>query len=313
MQGYEALRERAAWADLSARGRLRATGDDRVRLLHAMTTNHIQQLAAGGGCPVFFLNPQGRILAAAYILAFPDALLIDTEPESRGFLYEHLDRYIIADDVTLEDVTASTVEIGIEGPQSPAVLAALGAPVPDLPYAHQEWNGASVVRSDAVGVTGFSLIAPASERAALVARIESAGVPAAGPEALRVVRLENGVPRYGEDITDRQVPHETQRLEFVHFQKGCYIGQEIVERVRARGGVHRFLVPLEIEGSDPLSGGTKIETGGKDIGEITSSAFSPARGKVVALGYVRLHDVPAGASVTAAGRSLRIGVTERRP
>jgi aminomethyltransferase len=306
MQGYEALRERAAWIDLTARGRLRATGEDRVRLLHAMTTNHIQQLAPGDGCPVFFLNPQGRILAAAFILAFSDALLIDTEPESRSFLYEHLDRYIIADDVTLEDVTSSTVEIGIEGPDAPHVLAAIGAPVAAAPYAHQEWNGASVVRFDAAGVTGFSIIAPAEERSSLVARIEAAGAAPAGAEAVRVVRLENGVPRYGEDITDRQVPHETQRLDFVHFQKGCYIGQEIVERVRARGGVHRFLVPLEIDGAEPLPAGAKIETGGKEIGEITSAAYSPAHGQVVALGYVRLNEIPAGAPLATAGRAVRI-------
>jgi tRNA-modifying protein YgfZ len=306
MQGYEALRERAAWVDLSARGRIRLTGEDRVRLLHAMTTNHIQQLAPGGGCPVFFLNAQGRILAAAFVLAFSDALLIDTEPESRGFLYEHLDRYIIADDVTLENITEATVEIGIEGPHAPRVLAALGAPVPAAPYAHQQWNGASVVRFDPLGVLGFSVVAPAGERGALIARIEAAGALAAGAEAARVVRLENGVPRYGEDITDRQVPHETQHLEAVHFQKGCYIGQEIVERVRTRGGVHRFLVPLEIEGTEPLPAGAKVEAAGKEVGEITSAAYSPARGNVVALGYVRLHEIPAGVPLAAAGRAVRL-------
>jgi folate-binding protein YgfZ len=306
MQGYEALREDAAWLDLSARGRLRATGDDRVRLLHAMCTNHIEQLTPGQGCPAFFLNPQGHILAAAFILKFADALSIDTEPETRQSLYEHLDRYIIADDVTLEDTTAATVELGIEGPHSARVIESLGAPVPPAPYAHADWNGIAVIRFDAVGVEGFALVGPAGERDALIARIEAAGAPAASADAARVVRIEHGLPRYGEEITARDLPHETQRLEAVHFQKGCYIGQEIVERVRSRGGVHRYLVPLEVEGAAPLPPESKLEAGGKQVGELASSAWSPARGKVVALGYVRLDEIPSGAALSAAGRAVRI-------
>ncbi len=306
MQGYEALRDHAAWIDLSSRGRLRATGEDRVRLLHAMSTNHIQQLTPGGGCSAFFLNAQGRILAAAVILAEEDALLIDTEPETRRSLYEHLDRYIIADDVTLEDVTESTVEIGIEGPLAPRVLEALGAPAPAAPYAHERWEGGSVIRFDALGIHGYALIAPAGARGDLVHRVEAGGAIAADAEAARVVRIENAVPRYSEDITEQHLPHETQQLSAVHFDKGCYIGQEIVERVRARGGVHRFLVPLEIEGLEPVAAGTPAEAGGKAVGEITSSACSPALGKVVALGYVRLKDIPADAQLSVAGRVARL-------
>ena len=108
MNGYKALRESAAWIDLSARGKICVNGDDRARLLHAITTNHIQQLTPGTGCYVFFLNAQGRVLADANILCREDHLLIDTEPEVRERIYAHLDHYIIADDVTLEDMTART-------------------------------------------------------------------------------------------------------------------------------------------------------------------------------------------------------------
>src|SRR5713226_1166066 len=113
--GYQALRETVGYLDLSARGKIIATGEDRVRLLHAMTTNHIQQLTAGQGCYAFFLNPQGRILADANIFVLPDKILIDVEPEVRERLYQHLDKFIIADDVTLEDASESLSGLGVEG------------------------------------------------------------------------------------------------------------------------------------------------------------------------------------------------------
>jgi tRNA-modifying protein YgfZ len=311
MVGYEALRERAGWLDLSARGRIRATGEDRVRLLHAMTTNHIEQLKPGDGCYAFFLNAQGRILADTVLLALEDSLLLDTEPETRAGVYEHLDRYIIADDVTLEDVTDETVQIGIEGPGSEAILQALGAPAPAAPYSHDPWGSRRVVRFSTTGLTGFSIIAPAAEKDSLIRELEAAGAEPADAEAARVVRLELGRPRYGEDITDRYLPHETQVLSALHFSKGCYLGQEIVERVRSRGGVHRFLVPLEIEGRVAPDRGVPIATACKNVGEITSAAYSPARGKIVALGYVRLDEIPPGAAL-AVGENAAV-LTEPKP
>src|SRR5579862_5203123 len=122
--GYEALHAGASWLDLSARGRIYAAGEDRARLLHAMVTNHIEQLKPGDGCYAFFLNAQGRILADANILCFEDHLLLDTEPETRGKLMEHLDRYIIADDVALEDVTDALSTVAVEGPEAGGVLKA---------------------------------------------------------------------------------------------------------------------------------------------------------------------------------------------
>src|SRR6476659_7348186 len=107
--GYQALRESAAYLDLSKRGKIFVTGEDRVRLLHAMTTNHIQQLQAGQGCYAFFLNAQGRIVADVNVFVLPDRLLLDVEPELREKVYQHLDKFIIADDATLEDVSDSLI------------------------------------------------------------------------------------------------------------------------------------------------------------------------------------------------------------
>src|SRR5438309_919549 len=127
--GYDALRSTAAWLDLSARGKIIVTGEDRARLLHAMTTNHVQQLKPGEGCYAFFLNPQGKILGDVNIFCREEDLLLDTEPETRHPLYQHLDKFIIADDVTLDDTTDRIATLALEGPQALELAARLGAAV----------------------------------------------------------------------------------------------------------------------------------------------------------------------------------------
>jgi aminomethyltransferase len=284
MTGYEALRTRAAWLDLSARGKIKLTGEDRARLLHAMTTNHIEQLTPGSGCYAFFLNDKGRVLADANVLCRPDYFLLDVEPETREPLYQHLDRFIIADDVTLEDATDATATIGVEGPQAASVLERAGAPVPEAEYSIVDWDSALVARVNSTGSAGFFIFAPTSEKLALIARLEAAGAEFADAEAARVVRLEHGKPRYGEDISERFLAQEANQPQALHFSKGCYLGQEIVERVRSRGQIHRVLMPLTLETKEPPAPGTKLE----DASEITSAAYSPALDKVVALAYVRV-------------------------
>jgi aminomethyltransferase len=283
MKGYDALRTGAAWLDLSARGKIKLTGEDRARLLHAMTTNHIQQLTPGTGCYAFFLTAQGRILSDANILCRPDHFLLDLEPETREKIYQHLDHYIIADDVTLEDVTADTATIAVEGPKSQEVLQAAGAPTPDADYSTAEWGTRLVARLSATGSPGFFIFAPVAEKERLLSEIEATGAVAADAEAFRVVRLEHGKARYGEDLSERFLAQEANQPHALHFSKGCYLGQEIVERVRSRGQVHRVLAPLQLDAKEPPAPGTKLEGGT----EITSAEYSPALGKVVALAYVR--------------------------
>jgi len=287
MKGYDALRNRSAWLDLSARGKIKLAGEDRARLLHAMTTNHIQQLTPGTGCYAFFLNDKGRILADANILCLTDHFLLDVEPEVRESLYQHLDRFIIADDVTLEDLTGATATIALEGPASSAALAAAGASVPVADFASLAWGARTVARLNSTGGAGFFVFAPIAERAALIASLEAAGAEPADAEAFRVVRLEHGKARYGEDISDRFLAQEANQPQALHFSKGCYLGQEIVERVRSRGQVHRVLMPLLLDTKIPPEPGAKLQIGEASAAEITSAAYSPALDKVVALGYVR--------------------------
>jgi tRNA-modifying protein YgfZ len=291
--GYRALRESAAWLDLSGRGKICATGEDRARLLHAMTTNHIEQLRPGDGCYAFFLNAQGRILGDANILCFEDSLLLDTEPETRVKLFEHLDRYIIADDVAIKDETARIATVAIEGPQASGVLGGMGATLPEAPYHWTAWGNRTVARLSSTGSDGFFILLPAAERDALVSRL---GIPAATPEDARTVRIENAHPRYGVEITERNIVQETGQLQAVHFQKGCYLGQEIVERVRSRAQIHRVLRRIEIDTTNPPAAGTKTE----EL-EIVSAAFSPALQKTVALAYVRTPFADPGTAVTVEG------------
>ena len=304
--GYTALRENAAWLDLSGRGKIRATGEDRARLLHAMTTNQVETLKPGEGCYAFFLSAQGRILADANLLCFEDHFLLDTEPETRTKVYEHLDRYIIADDVTLEDQTGRTATIAIEGPKAETALAALGAPVPEAPYSFATWKDGTVACLDTTGRGGYFLMIPVEEKPAITSQLTKAGFPAATAEDARVVRIESGRPRYGEEITERYLVQETDQLRAVNFGKGCYLGQEIVERVRSRAQIHRVLRRLEIDTNDPPAAGTKLKSGDADAAEIASAVFSPALSKTVALAYVRTQFAEPGTQIAWNGVSARV-------
>jgi aminomethyltransferase len=284
--GYQALRGGAAWLDLSTRGRIVARGRDRARLLHAITTNEVKKMTAGTGCYAFLLNPQGRIQADLCLICLDDHFLIDTEPELREKVRLLIKRYIIADQVELEDVTARTAAIGLEGPGAAAILAALGAPSPEAPYTHAAWGDAMVAAVTVTGQPGARIFCPAEKAAGLVHQLEAAGAVAASAEDARLVRIENGKPRYGEDIRETSLPQETQQMHAVSFNKGCYLGQEIVERIRAQGRVNRKLMRVVLEGGEVPAAGTKTTVDGAEA-EVTSAVLSPASGEVVALAYVR--------------------------
>lgn len=300
MTPYESLRTTAAWIDLSSRGKIRVTGEDRARLLHAMSTNHIAGMQAGDGLYAFFLNAQGRILADANVYDLGESLWLDTEPEVAAKLLEHLDKYIIADDVTLEDETQAWAAIGLEGPESSAHAVELGIPVPEGKYHWLEFGPGFVARVASATPDGLRVFLPSGTEGDFVRRLQAAGIPEVSAEEARVVRLENGIPRYGEDITERFLVQETQALHGVHFNKGCYLGQEIVERVRSRGQVHRLLNPIRIKAKEPLKAGTKLLSGDANAAEVTSSAYSPASGEVVGLAYVRTEALQNRPPLTAA-------------
>jgi aminomethyltransferase len=269
---YTALRETAASINHSARGKIRMTGEDRARLLHAMSTNDIQGLSPGQGCYALFLNAQGRILADVNVLCFEDHLLLDTEPELLTKIYEHLDRYIIADDVTLEDVTSQTGTTSVEGPLAASELMRIGALIPEQMWSHAAWGQETVQRTSA----GFRLYYPTGQAPDL-------GVPEATAEEARTVRIEQARPRYGEEITDRYLVQEAGLLHAISFTKGCYLGQEIVARAQHRGEVKRALARLDREGQ-PAPPGTELVTeAGRACGTVVAATTGERLGSALAV------------------------------
>lgn len=301
MTGYEALRTSAAWIDVSSRGKLRVTGEDRARLLHAMSTNDVGSLATGAGLYAFFLNDKGRILGDAYIYNLGESLVLDTEPETAGKLRDHLDRYIIADDAEVQDETARWTAVEIAGPNAIASAERANVPAPASRYGVLGYSRGFAARITSVGAEGVRVFLPQEKKDEFTAQLRAAGIPNATSEEARIVRLENGAPRYGEEISERYLVQETNQMHAIHSNKGCYLGQEIVERVRSRGQVHRVLLPIRLEGSEAPPAGAKLMAGDKVAAEISSAAYSPALGEVRALAYVRTEAAEAKPGLVVAG------------
>ncbi|MFN7921085.1 MAG: glycine cleavage T C-terminal barrel domain-containing protein [Bryobacteraceae bacterium] len=308
---YQALRENAAWINLSGRGYIRVGDEDRARLLHAMTTNHVQQLQPGQGCYAFFLNATGRILGDSHILCADDAFLLDTEPETHGKIAQHIERYVIADAVTVEDLSDKVSVLAVEGPAADAIALRMGIDKPPAAGNWTTWNAWQVAAISVTGLPGFRFYGPRLEESQMIGWFAGMGLVEAGRPEWDPVRIENARPRYGDDISEQQIPHETQLLHAIHFSKGCYLGQEIVERVRSRGHVNRKLVQLKVEGKQAPAAKTKLTADGKEVGEITTAAYSPANDCVMALGYVRVEHGKPGSKLDAGGASAE--VTDRAP
>jgi folate-binding protein YgfZ len=308
MPGYTALHESAAWLDISPRGRIRAAGEDRLRLLHAIASNAVEGLQPGQGVYAFFLNAQGRIQADSHVFVADDHVLIDCEPQVRQSLLDHINSYIIMDDVQLEDVSESTAAIALEGPRADEIARrALGDVLPpNGPYNHRESSGIRVLRAAITGQPGLWFFCHADRKDRLVSQLEATGAEAAAAGDFDVARVENRRPRFGQDYSSANIPHETALLQAVSFSKGCYLGQEIVERVRARGQVNKLLVSLEFETNQPPEPGTVVEHGGKEAGRLTSPVFSPRLGKVAAFAILRREAAAEGTPVSAGGAGGRV-------
>ncbi len=306
--GYEAFKNGAALVDLSARGKIRMVGEDRVRLLHAMSTNHIEELQPGQSSYGFLLNPQGRILADFQVYCHPQHLLLDTEPETREKVFQQLDNYIIADDVTLEDVSSAFADVALEGPQAGEVLRQAGVPVPEEENAFVQAEQGVVARVSATGAAGFRIIVPSGLKETLVERLVNNGATRATSGELRMARIEIGRPRYGEELSEGYIPQETQVIRALHFTKGCYVGQEIVERVRSRGNVNKLLVQLRVDGDAVPEPGAEAVSGEKRAGVIVSAVELPDG--VVAMAYLRAQFARPGAEVEVDGARAAVSLVK---
>jgi folate-binding protein YgfZ len=305
---FQALLSACGLYDLSWRAKIAVTGGDRVRWMNGMVSNNVRDLAAGHGVYAFMLNAQGRIQADLYVFQRGDSLLVDIEGGQRDRVLQLFDHYIIADDVEVADVSDKLTALGLTGPESRPVLERAGIPAPDLAhvqFADVPWQHAgqqksvTLLRSGEEARESWQIWIGPELAGELWQALVKAGARPAGTNALNLFRISRGIPQFGVDIRERDLPQETGQTRALNFTKGCYLGQEIVERIRSRGAVHRQFTAFTVEGALPEAG-VKILSGEKEVGEITSSAILPLPGgdRPVALGYLRRE---------AAGKDLLAG------
>ena len=305
---YHALVSAAGVYDLGWRAKIVLTGSDRVRWTNGMVTNNVRDLPQDHGNYNFILNPQGRIQGDLYVYNFGDHLLVDTELWQAARLKDIFDKFIIMDDVEVADISDKLTAIAVQGPQALSILRGIGITIADdvapLVVTRSIWQdiGISVTRmASDISKTYEIWLAP-ENAPKLWNAVLAAGAKPVGTDAIELFRVAAGVPRYGQDIRERDLPQETGQSQALHFTKGCYVGQEIVERIHSRGNVHRQFTGFVISGAQPEPG-AKIEVDGKEVGEITSSKQLPTESgtEVVALGYVRKEAAEPGKNVQVNG------------
>ncbi|MGI9101596.1 MAG: YgfZ/GcvT domain-containing protein [Terriglobales bacterium] len=311
-QEFAELRSGCGVYDLGWRAKIVASGKDRIRWTNGMISNNIRDLAAGHGNYNFVLNPQGRILGDLYVYNRGEHLLLDTAAWQAPGLMEKLKKYIIMDQVELTDVSEKLTALAVQGPRARQTLRDSGFDFRDVePLEVQEitWKdiGVSVTRmASDIAQTYEIWLAPSNAGAVWEALVEGGARPV-GSEALEMFRVAAGIPRYGQDISERNLPQETDQPQALSFTKGCYIGQEIVERIRARAMLHRKLTGFELDGLPPAPG-AKIHRDGQDVGEITSALVvaGPDGDRTLALGYLRMEARTPDAQVEINGATARV-------
>src|SRR3989475_3564864 len=314
---YRLARESVVLLDTNYHAFIYFEGPDRVRYLNAVLTNNVKDLVAGQGTVSLLLNPQGHILAEIEIYALEEGLLAVSHAAARERTAATLDKFIIMDDVAMDDATDRTGSLALAGPQAAAVLRQLcGLEFESIaPGSHSETLIAKVpcraLRKTFFGGTGVELIALREHLAglwsALLAAVRAFGGGPIGYATLNSLRLESGIPWFGYDFGDKYIPHEAA-LESSHisYTKGCYTGQEIVERVRSRGHVNRRRVGLLFSGDAVPEAGAALTLDGKDAGNVTRAAriWDPAR--VIGMGYVRKEAEAPGTALQWAGGTAMV-------
>jgi folate-binding protein YgfZ len=309
-----ALRGGCGVYDLGFRARISLTGGDRMRWLNGMVTNNIRDLALGRGVYAFLLNPQGRILGDMFVYNAGEALVVETARSQVEKIIATFDHYIIMDDVEVTDIGDKQTTLGLAGPKSRAVLNAAGIEVPELqplqmitPHCNCDCGcvECTVVRGEDAQHESYEIWLAPQDAYKTWQALLAAGATPVGSEILEMQRIASGVPLYGVDIRERDLPQETEQMRALNFNKGCYVGQEIVERIRSRGNVHRKFTGLLVEGAAAIVAGAKIISNEKEVGEVTSVATlpTPSGERTVALGYIRRE-------VGVPGRAVTIGTAK---
>jgi tRNA-modifying protein YgfZ len=314
---YRAARESAALFDTNWHAIVTLAGRDRVKYLHNISSNDIKSLADGRGTLALLLNPQGHILAELEVYTLPEKLLVLSHASQRERTVATLKKYVIGSQVQIEDLSEQLGSLGVEGPRAVEVVqGSCGVALDELADLSIKETTIDavpcyVLRRSHFGEPGSEIIAPRAHLPALwrkmLTEVRSAGGEPIGMAAFHALRLEAGVPWFPADFNDAMIPHEAAvETTHVSFTKGCYTGQEIVERVRSRGHVNRKRVPLKFSAASPPAPGTKLRANGAEVGYVTSAAFSPAADLAIGMGYVRREQFVPGTVVELDGGTATV-------
>jgi folate-binding protein YgfZ len=314
---YRAVRDGAGMADRADRARFRLWGKDPARMVHGLVSNDLLKAAPGQGVYAAMLTPKGRMVADVRVFRRADGeVLVDVAREALEGTREHFRKMVPPMFARWADAADDVVQIGVYGPRARDLLAAVtGAEVPALAedaFVEPDFGGARllVAATREAGLEdGFDVFVPAAGAGVLWTALRDAGARPVGFGALETLRIEAGRPRYGIDLTEETIPTEAYESaglmeRAISFNKGCYTGQEVIVRIAHRGHVNRHLRGLRLGDAPAPAPRTPLihpETG-KDVGWVTSAAFSPLLGETIAMGYVRREVQP--------GASVRVGSAE---
>jgi folate-binding protein YgfZ len=298
----------AGVSDLGWRAKILVTGSDRLRWLNGMVSNAVQSLPEGQGNYSFLLSVQGRIQGDCYVYRRAADLLLDTSIDQVSTLMRHLDHFVIMDDVELADVSRQWTALSLAGPRAPQVLATLGFAPSGSPLENSSLENRSLenrtmtsvtigeipctlIEAHHVSVPRYELWFAPEHVLAVWETLQAAGANPCGWEAMEAMRVLEGTPLYGVDLNDRDLPQETAQTRALNFSKGCYLGQEIVERIRSRGKVNRQFRQFELHGNRPETLPVDLRSNDQSVGRITSTASLSSAGlpHVLALGFIRVE------------------------
>ena len=294
---YRALHESVGYAVRADRGRLRLRGPDRLSYLHGLLTNDITALTPGSGCYASLLTAQGRMIADMQVHELGDATLIDLDRTLTRQIHDHLDRFVITEDVTIEDVTDSLAQVGVYGPSTGEAVAAASSLI------------AASWPSPDTGLRGVETIVPADRVQELERLLRDAGATRVDLHTIDATRIEAGIPKFLVDMDTSTIPLEAGIEDrAISMTKGCYVGQEVIVRVLHRGGgrVAKKLVGLRAAG--PLTSGDTLWSGEREVGKVTSAVESPRFG-AIALGYVQRDFVEDGTPLVAKSNGTEVTVS----
>jgi folate-binding protein YgfZ len=319
---YQQARAGALLFDVSHRGKVEVTGKDAAAFLHNLCTNDIENMPLGAGCEAFFCTSRAKVVAHAliyHLLLPPDrhAFWLDVAPGQAEKLVQHLDRFIIAEQVELADRTQGFCQVHLAGPKAKAVLErALADEVPDLePLQHMERTFGANVHShirhnESLGLPGYDIVCLSNLGSGLWRMLAGAGAKPAGLDAYEILRIEAGMPAYGVDIDENRFAFDVGRTtQAISYTKGCYLGQEPIVMARDRAGhAPRTLMGLKLSGSDLVARESKVFQGSEDVGFVTSCGKSPRLG-MIGLAYLRFGHQTPGAEVQVETLNGRLAAT----